>query len=433
MKRISLVTSFWVVLALLLASCNLPEASSAPPPETSTAVPVQTMIPPSPTALPVLSPVATLTANPTEVSVKRQVEVKITRIVMLDLETGWATGVVADGKGEEVLRTRDGGVTWEVVTPAGALRGAEVRVVAFFMDAQHAWVAFTRPPYTHDQPVFIWRTSDGGDTWKESALQMSNLMMEFFTVGQIGFLDELHGWLLAHLGAGMSHDYVALLTTSDGGASWRYVVDPEKNNLPMSCYKDSAWFLNEQTGFITGTCGGVIYGLYFYSTPDGGETWNLLNLPAPAETPDAFTSQAVVCLGQNLRGSGTTVQLLVRCYNPDAAKDHRWLYTSADGGTTWKSSLLPGSWGELAFQGKNLSWYFAQPAPDQTAGTKVYLTRDGGQTWRQISTVNWNGPATFVDEKHGWVVAMTPEGESALVHTRDGGVTWELLHPVTWR
>ena len=432
MKRRSLVPPICVFLALLLAGCNLPETST-PPPESLTAFPVQTTISPSPTALPTLSPVATLTVNPTEVSVKQQAEVKITRIVMLDLNTGWATGVVADEKGEEVLRTRDGGVTWTVVTPAGALRGAETRATAFFMDSQHAWVVFTRPPYTNDQPVVIWRTSDGGDTWKGSAPQMSNLMMEFFAVGQVGFLDELHGWLLAHLGAGMSHDYVTLLTTSDGGASWRYVVDPEKNNLPMSCYKDNAWFLNEHTGFVAGTCGGVIYGLYFYSTLDGGETWNPVELPAPAEMPDAFTSQAVVCEGRDLWGNGTALRLMVRCYNPDAAKDYRWLYTSTDGGATWKPSLLPGSWGELAFQGETLGWYFAQPAPDQTAGTKVYLSHDGGQTWRLISTVNWNGPATFVDEKHGWVVAMTPESKSALVHTRDGGVTWELFHPITWR
>ncbi|HCE16812.1 MAG TPA: hypothetical protein DEQ80_03035 [Anaerolinea thermolimosa] len=433
MKRIPFIPSFCILLALLLAGCNLPETGRALPTETLTAIPVQTAIPPSPTALPVLSPAVTLTVNPADVSAKQQVEVNLTRIVMLDLQTGWATGVVDHEKGEEVLRTRDGGDTWEVVTPARALRGAEVRAVAFFKDAQHAWVAFTLPPYTNDQPVFIWRTTDGGDTWEGSALQMSNLMMEFFAVGQIGFLDELHGWLLAHLGAGMSHDYVALLTTSDGGASWRYVVDPEKNNLPMSCYKDSAWFLNKQTGFVAGTCGGVIYGLYFYSTSDGGETWNPVNLPAPAEMPDAFTSQAVICLGQNLQGSSSALKILVRCSSPDAGKDFRWLYVTNDGGLSWKPMLLPGSWGELAFQGETLGWYFAQPASDQTAGTKVYLTRDGGQTWRQISTVNWNGQATFVDEKHGWVVAMTPEGESALVHTRDGGVTWELLHPVAWR
>lgn len=419
-------------LVWLLAGCTLPE-TNFPPPETLTAIPVEATILPSPTALPVPSPVATLTVGPTEVTVKQQVEVKITRIVMLGLNTGWATGVVAEGQGEEVLRTQDGGVNWTVVTPAGALRGAEVRAVTFFMDSQHAWVAFTRPPYTNDQPVFIWRTSDGGNTWKGSAPQMSNLMMEFFAVGQIGFSDELHGWLLAHLGAGMSHDYVTLLTTSDGGASWRYVVDPEKNNLPMSCYKDSAWFLNEHTGFVAGTCGGVIYGLYFYSTSDGGETWNPVELPAPAEMRDAFTSQAVICLGQNLQGSSTTLKILVRCYSPDSGKDFRWLYVTNDSGLSWKPMLLPGSWGEVAFQGETLGWYFAQPASDQTAGTKVYLTRDGGQTWRQISAVNWNGQATFVDEKHGWVVAMTPEGESALVHTQDGGITWELLHPVAWR
>ena len=41
--------------------------------------------------------------------------------------------------------------------------------------------------------------------------------MDGFTTSQISFSDANHGWLLSVLGAGMSHTYFALYTTSNGG------------------------------------------------------------------------------------------------------------------------------------------------------------------------------------------------------------------------
>lgn len=392
--------------------------SQTQPAATETAAPA-----PLPVTETATLPAATVTPAST------QTGLSIEQIRMLDTRRGWGAGRPVDGGPPEILRTEDGAKTWSLVTPASAERSPEGQVVAAFLDAEHAWAVFTHSPTQREVGARVWRTSDGGRSWQSTDIDTSLLMMEFFDVGQIGFSNAQHGWLLVHLGVGMSHDYVAVLTTSDGGESWQYVVDPEKNNLPMSCYKDSIWFTDAQHGFAVGTCGGVMSGLYFHETVDGGRTWQMVELPAPAEKPDAFTSYESVCEGKDVRFSGQRGQVLVRCYNP-AGTDMRWLYTTQDGGVSWEQSLLPGPWGSLAMDDPSEGWYFAQPAADQTAGTRIFHTLDGGGTWEQISTVNWSGEASFADSQHGWAIARSAE-RIALVHSADGGVTWELMNPLT--
>jgi len=65
-------------------------------------------------------------------------------------------------------------------------------------------------------------------------------------------------------------------------------------------------------------------------------------------------------------------------------------------------------------------------------GRDMYETRDGGETWDLIKTVNWDGQFSFVDEQNGWAIAKN-KGEIALVRTEDGGRTWSQLEPTTVR
>ncbi len=54
----------------------------------------------------------------------------------------------------------------------------------------------------------------------------------------------------------------------------------------------------------------------------------------------------------------------------------------------------------------------------------VVLSDDGGESWRQASSVPTRVPLTdvhFVDAKRGWAVGH----DAVIIHTRDGGETWE--------
>ncbi|HJZ36420.1 MAG TPA: DUF4232 domain-containing protein [Solirubrobacterales bacterium] len=73
---------------------------------------------------------------------------------------------------------------------------------------------------------------------------------------------------------------------------------------------------------------------------------------------------------------------------------------------------LPGSSGEGAW----------------AAGRSIYLTANGGRTWRAAAPVDVHSfvGSDFVDPEHGWVVASTSERHAhlAIYSTTDGGFTW---------
>ena len=418
---------FACLLCLALASCSLPG-------QTATATPsaVPTTLPTLPPATATVEPSATAEIpSPTPTSAAEVFH--LSEIHMLDAQNGWGVGTRGTQTNPEVARTTDGGMTWTSVTPPDAERAPDSHATAFFLDDQHAWVTITAQPNPALVGATIFRTTDGGATWQGTEIDGSGLMMEFFYPGQIGFFDAQNGWFVVHLGVGMNHDYVAVATTADGGASWKYVVDPAKGNLWMSCQKNDIWFRDAQNAYAVGTCNGVMAGLYFYVTPDGGETWNEANLPPPADGPDVYTNEMSMCEGTDLRFTDAqNGRLLVRCTDMNDMQARRWLYRTQDGGQTWTSTLMPAPLGEVYFLNDELGWYVSPPAPDSTVGTKVFSTQDGGTTWEELAAVDWSGPASFSDAQNGWIAGASQIGK-ALLHTSDGGAAWAQVPAVIMR
>lgn len=125
---------------------------------------------------------------------------------MINPTTGWALG------GHEILRTADGGLHWQNVTPAGATITRES--VASFLTASLAWVATPQVNGTTSQIV---RTADSGQTWQQSTVPAVYSK-------QMTFVDAQHGWILAGWSAGGGPaEAVAVFRTVDGGKTWRNV------------------------------------------------------------------------------------------------------------------------------------------------------------------------------------------------------------------
>ncbi len=401
----------------LATTTSLPPTSTpAPATPTPTFPPVITATPLPPTA----TPAASVTSAP---------GVKIDVIKMVDVNSGWAVGQFISNTTDDILKTADGGNTWKAVTPPEPSRGGK-HALAFFQDANHAWVNYSSQPASVPPTQFtVWRTTDGGANWNPTTTSLSGLTMDGFTTSQIGFTDANHGWLLSVLGVGMSHTYFALYTTSNGGDSWTLKVSPDKNNAEMACSKSGAWFRDANHGLLAGNCYGVIKGLYLYATVDGGDTWNLVNLPPPASMADAFTNESVACGADAPYFFDSNKGLvMVTCSKLNNNQTSRWIYRTTDGGANWSSSPMPRAYGGYFFLTSQKGWYLGQTAADVYAGVNVYKTTNGGSAWNQVSGTQWGGTMDYVDDNNGWIIAISGSGQ-AFVRTSNGGLSYALLNP----
>jgi len=341
---------------------------------------------------------------------------------MFNPTQGWGIGGQED-PGDHVLKTNDGGQTWVDVSPpeeAPAL-GERKAVLGFFSDINTAWVTYYLSGGAPGAVAIVWRTSDGGQTWEASQpLDLDQLNQEAYLPSHLQFVDGQHGWLLAHVGAGMSHDYIAIFASSDGGLTWKRLLDPYTDGGVQACWKSALFFADAQNGWLTGTCGGVAPGVLLFRSGDGGVTWQQVDLPAPQEKPTLFTDFEMACGSDHPTFlNPQTGYIAVSCddYSQTPTSSEHYLYFTQDGGTTWSSTPYPG--GSLTFFAPNLGL---------ALGRDIYKTQDGGRTWAKVKSLAWDGQFNFINEQLGWAVARA-DTRIALVATQNGGQTWAEFHP----
>lgn len=425
--RTLLKVALSAAILLLLAACVVP-TTRAP---ASTPLPSgnKTVVPASGEPVP---------SDPTSVPTPAGTPVTITTVKMMAATGGWGIGTVKDSLMQRVLRTEDSGATWKDVTPTQSIEPAagNTAAVAAFYDIDHAWVEYYNPtpsPVSGDQVVHY--TLDGGRTWQVSQPLEMPSNMEFFMPGQIGFSDLQNGWLLAHLGAGMSHDYVALYRTADGGQSWQRVVDPSqdgviKNSLPMSCSKMGAVFQDAQNGWVSGTCNGVLPGLFLYRTIDGGTTWLPVTLDSPPSNPTLLNQEGSVCTTYTpIFASKDLAAMFVSCVLQNGA-NQGWLYTSRDSGNTWTPEALPEAHGNIDVISSGNAWILGGASLDPNEPKALFMSPNAGKDWTpKLQEMNWSGDIDFIDPLTGWAIARN--GSSLhLLKTTDGGASWVELEPI---
>lgn len=445
---------FILFLVLFGLGCgNVPSSSTSSPPDTeseteppdvpadvtSTATPLRldstATITPSPPEEPTLGPPVGPTLPPPVINPSAAIphlnpgqDVIISYIDMQDAASGWAVGGTAD-PGGHVLRTSDGGTTWQDVTPPEPdSEPGEPRKIAeaFFMDNNNAWVTFSFASFfTTPTDVIVWRTTNGGSTWTSSAYLDTGGMMEIFAPTFLYFVDAFNGWYLVSVGAGMSHDYSIFFRTNNGGATWTRIAHPSESVDMQSCCKTGMAFADTNTGMVTYEQGPYT-SVYVEWTYDGGLTWSFSDLPSPPSDPGYF--ETVYCEAHSPTFFSTlSVTIGVTCrewVEGGPSIYTHFVYRTTDGGATWLSYPYPG--GDLLFIDANLVM-----ATTTSFGSSEEISKsaDGGMTWVIVKTVIWDGQFSFASEMVGWAVARD-EPEIALVMTSDGGSSWAILEPV---
>jgi photosystem II stability/assembly factor-like uncharacterized protein len=353
---------------------------------------------------------------------------------MLDTQTGWA---VTDEN--RVLRTTDAGVHWKNITPGYPTSMARQRIATDFLTASGAWVAVSGIDKTgqgddraREQPsgpwvpvsgagagtIVIFRTTDAGQTWQQTTIQTSGVLET-----QINFFTAQRGWLLSKHPVSESAETLELFRTTDGGSTWLKIAIapassldiPPPGKLPFSGRKSGLSFLNATTGWVTGRVHGNGY-LLLYRTDDGGATWYPQSLPlSPTERssqlsilPPLFFTAADGILPVSFdTGKGASLDV----------------YVTHDGGTTWRgTTTLTALAGTADFIDVDHGW-----ASD---GTLLYVTNNGGKRWNTLSpggSFHHIMYLDFVSSDIGWAIGATAAGAPTLLKTKDGGHFWTAI------
>ncbi len=247
----------------------------------------------------------------------------------------------------------------------------------------------------------MFATADGGRTWTASAPIRSPGEARWMS-----FADPGHGWLEMDLGGAMGQDPVRIYRTTDGGARWTLAAasppPPATQQAPgppasgpsgisTACDKTGIVFANPRDGWLTTDCNDLAGALLV--SHDGGAMWQPQALPVPAGA-----CRPAGCSAFPPQFSGRTGLLVIAPGNQPP-----YLLRSDDGGATWHPGQVRRPIGELWFtadRGQNWTAVrqgaafspdatitFAGPIagfawnPNVAGVPPFYATTDSGRSW----------------------------------------------------
>src|SRR5579859_6516949 len=264
-----------------------------------------------------------------------------------------------------VLRTVDGGQTWsEVLTvPTDGVQYGPIR---FFqaVDGLSAWAVVASGSGCGGYGCYdVRRTVDGGRTW-------ATLPVGGDVVG-IRFASAAQGWVALETGANTT----IVRTTYDGGSTWTtgFRAPGTFEGLDAAS-ANRAWVMTSPSGYCSASnC--QTYELF--RTDDGGATWaDLGNVKDSAGACSfglaigpLFASPGGGWIGLNHGAGG-------------AGSVTTGLLESTDAGSSWRCLATPTNVVGMTAANPEQLWISTQLADESS---QLYTTEDGGATWRAVA------------------------------------------------
>ncbi len=295
---------------------------------------------------------------------------------LTDVSFWSASGGVVVGSNQYAFYTLDSGKTWtQKATPA------IFNTICHF-DALHG-IATRFVPSLSSGDVYasIWRTSDGGDSWKMT-FKDSNWLTTFRGVG---FWDSLQGCIIGDYYHALGTFGTVQYSSSDAGASWSSARN-DSGILGAYPLLSSLSIVDAYTGYAllgyTESLTGNRYSLLLRTT-DAGHSWN-------AQGSSKF--------------SGTAVATFVNERTGTIIENGSRILRSEDGGVTWREQNNPVS---IALT----SVCFGTPAAGvAVGGGAIISTSDGGTHWQSEATPIWLPMSKVYVSSDGHVIAIGSSG-----------------------
>lgn len=286
------------------------------------------------------------------------VDLKLNTIFCLDTTNIW---IAADSG--KILYTSDKGENW-IEYQTGR---PENLIKLFFLDENHGW-GLAHYENFPDYKTIIFKTTDGGQTWEDDYYRIENVFLY-----SIVFFDTLNGWVGGD---------TELAYTEDGGQNWYKppLIDSTFIYLPIYEIK----FANPKIGYAVG--GYIDFVGVVWSTSDSGKSWNSQLVTAdPAYDIHIFDEQNAYALSSDIEHN----------YNIEVLK-------TSNGGIDWTVEILSvyGTVSAIDFRTDSEGW--ATMGRDRLAMNSF----DGGRSWEYYTmpdsmAVN---DVQFLDSLNGFMV-----------------------------
>ena len=311
------------------------------------------------------------------------VTVRLRGLAAVSERVAWASG-----SGGTVLRTIDGGRSWQQVGPVDP--GLELRDIEAF-DADHA-VALSIGPGDDSR---VYRTDNGGRSWTETFRNDDE--RAFYDC--LAFFDRSHGLALSDPVDGRFR----ILSTSDGGRSWRPLPS---TGMPAALAGEFAFAASgtclvtadrddDRAWFATG--GGAAARVF--RTDDRGRSWRVTSTAVPSGPSAGIYSLA-------FRDSRHGVALGGDYATPASAPDGAAV--SRDGGRGWTVARQePAEYRSGSAWLNRGGWLTLAVGP-----TGSDLSVDGGVRWRRFDSGSFDsvdctrGGACWASGERGRIGAL---------------------------
>jgi photosystem II stability/assembly factor-like uncharacterized protein len=247
--------------------------------------------------------------------------------------------------------------------------------------------------YTATASGGVWRTTDGGITWKPIFEHVGPM-----SIGAIAVSQQDPSVVWAGTGEPNNRNSsswgAGVYKSSDSGDSWTMVgladthhigqieIDPRNSNVVYVAALGRLWGANEERGLYKTTDGGKTWSRVLYVNQDTGVVDVKLDPNSPDTLYAATYQRRRTAFGFNGGGAGSA------------------LHKSTDGGATWTkltNDLPYASGGDtgrigIAIYRKDPRIVYAEI--EHSKGNGMYRSEDRGATWKKMSGANPN-PAYF--------------------------------------
>jgi photosystem II stability/assembly factor-like uncharacterized protein len=226
------------------------------------------------------------------------------------------------------------------------------------------------------------KTSDGGKTWRDASPRFSGL-----NNARAAFRGEQYAWIASVVGAQSNN--LRVVRTGDGGQHWQETVltDPQIGGVI------SLNFINEQEGWLEaaayGGAGAGSVSAYIFHTTDSGQNWSKISGTEDQSGLPGGGHKSGIAFRDALAGWATG----------NEPSNRAWLYMTGDGGKTWRYQSLPNLPGAtvtaasvfyrttppVLFGNFGLLPVYVQgnlPELGEVNSLILYRTHDGGKTWQ---------------------------------------------------